>query len=251
MDSAKGFLDSSPEDQAKNLAYFAANFGMDILFDHAKNLSVGSASKMIDSKKPGRTGVSKPGDLVERDPKSGVQARDTRPYDPNRMRSDLECTHRADYVKSTTNPKYPRQRVNSDPSKGIEVIHGVDGGKAVKVDYQSPLTGEPLQANIPYNQRGLPIFDDVAQYSTNIDKAASYRAQMQKATTEIRDGISAGRIDPRQFSREQLIDIQSGSAKIKNFTWHHDADNNSLQLIPAKVHKAVSHIGEAALKEGK
>ena len=184
-------------------------------------------------------------------PSSKITQRDNRPYDPNRMRSDLEHTHGSGKVSSTTNPKNPRQRVKSDLDKGVEVVIGKDGSKAVKVKYKDPLNNDELVANIPYNERGLPIFDDIARFTTNIDKSLSYSAQMKQATRDVFDAIKSGKIDSRQFTESQMLDIRNGAAKIGNYTWHHNAHNNSLQLIPTKVHKAVSHIGEAALKEGR
>src|SRR5690606_10023984 len=63
---------------------------------------------------------------------NSVSSRDefTGPYNPNATRADLEATHGAENVTSTTNPNNPLQTVNSNPDKGIEVIHGADGGKA-------------------------------------------------------------------------------------------------------------------------
>ena len=171
----------------------------------------------------------------------------TGPYDPNRTRRDLEETYGADNVTSTTVPNNPHQRVNSNPDKGVEVIYGENGGKAVKITYADPKTGTEMQANIPYNDRGLPIFDDVAQYTTDIDKTKGRVAQMSQATKDLREGIKSGKIDPAQFTSEQLRDINAGLPKIKDLTWHHNADGNNMQLIPSKVHNAVSHVGQGSL----
>ncbi|MFK7824436.1 MAG: RICIN domain-containing protein [Oligoflexales bacterium] len=183
-------------------------------------------------------------------PSSKITPRDNRPYDPNRMRSDLEHTHGSGKVSSTTNPKNPRQRVKSDLDKGIEVINGSNGSKAVKVNYRDPITGEQV-ANIPYNERGLPVFDDIAKYTTTIDKSKSYQSQMRQATRDLRDGIKSGNIDPSKFTEAQIQDIMKGKAQIEDLTWHHNAISNNFQLVPFSVHDAVKHIGEAALKKGK
>jgi filamentous hemagglutinin len=175
----------------------------------------------------------------------------TGPYDSNTARADLEATHGADNVTSTTNPNNPLQTVNSNPNKGIEVITDSYGNKAVRVKFDDPVTGVPTSANIPYNNRGLPVFDDHAKYTTNIDKTKSYDAQFSQATRDLRDGINSGKVDSSQFTANQLSDIKSGSKKIEDFTWHHNADSGNMQLIPTDVHKAVKHVGDKALSGGK
>ena len=173
------------------------------------------------------------------------------PYDPNKVRADLEAVHGPDNVRSTTNPNNPLQRVNSDLENGIEVITGVNGSKAVRVQYKDPLTGEDLVANVPYNERGLPIFDDVAKFTTSIDKSKSYDAQMRAATRELRENIDSGKLSASSFTQVQLKSIKAGDEKIPGFTWHHNPLNNTMQLVPFKVHKSVLHIGERALNEGR
>ncbi|WP_415944748.1 HNH endonuclease, partial [Streptomyces sp. 067-1] len=142
---------------------------------------------------------------------------------------------------------------NSDPTKGIEVITDGGGGKAVRVQFDDPVTGAPLTANIPYDARGLPIFDDVSKYTTSIDTKFSYSAQMAKATRDLRDAINSGKVDSSQFSENQLKQINSGQPKIDDYTWHHNAQSspNNMQLIPAVVHDAVIHSGQKSLNSGK
>ena len=206
---------------------------------------------------PGRKGSgNRHGDDVDivRDNKndSDISQADLQaPYDPNRTRADLETTHGPDNVTSSTNPNNPVQTVNSNPGKGIEVIHGSDGGKAVRVQFNDPVTGGAKVANIPYNKRGLPVFDDHAKYTATIDHSLNYQGQMRKATRDLRDAINLGKVDPNQFTSQQLKQIQSGSSNIKNFTWHHNADSGNMQLIPKNVHDAVRHIGQGSLNQGK
>ncbi len=173
-------------------------------------------------------------------------------YSPDDTRNDLEAVHGAENVVSTTNPKDPLQRVNSNPDKGIEVIHGDDGGKAVRVHYDDdPITGEPIFANIPYNSRGLPIFDDHAKFTTRIDKSKNYDNQFTQATRDLRDAINSGKADTSQFTDIQLKLIQSGAPKIKGLTWHHNGDTGTMQLVSESIHDAVKHIGEKSLSKGK
>lgn len=174
-------------------------------------------------------------------------------YDPQGQRADLEAVHGIDNVKSTTVANDPYQRVNSNKEKGIEVIYDSYGNKAVKVEYKDPLTDVTKDANIPYDSRGLPIFDDHAKYTTKIDTSVSYRRQMSQATKDLRDAINAGKISTESFTPTQLKQIKAGSGQIDGYTWHHNAQSspNNMQLIPEDVHNAALHIGQGSLSEGK
>lgn len=123
----------------------------------------------------------------------------------------------------------------------------------MQIRYTDPLTGTVKDANIPYDSRGLPIFDDVAAYTTRIDPTKSYDAQMRQATRDLRDAINSGKVDVGQFTSTQLSDIQKGNKTISEYTWHHNSQSapNNLQLIPEIIHKEISHIGQGALSKGK
>jgi filamentous hemagglutinin len=41
----------------------------------------------------------------------------------------------------------------------------------------------------------LPVFDDYAKFTTNIDKGKKYESQFPQATRDLRDAISSGMID--------------------------------------------------------
>ena len=172
-------------------------------------------------------------------------------YDPKDVRADLESVYGEENVTSTTVPNNALQTVNSNPEKGIEVVVDSNGGKAVKVEYLDQTTGETSVANIPYNSRDLPIFDDVAAYTTTIDHSVSYTTQMKYATENLSTSIKEGAVDALDFTADQLADIQAGKSKITGYTWHHNADTNSMQLVPTEIHSAVKHIGQASLSEGK
>ncbi|HED4411057.1 TPA: HNH endonuclease, partial [Pasteurella multocida] len=64
---------------------------------------------------------------------------------------------------------------------------------------------------------------------------------------------TSSEVDRNQFTEEQLIQISKGLDKIDRFTWHHNSQSSpkNMQLIPTPIHKAVQHIGEGALSEGK
>lgn len=183
---------------------------------------------------------------------------DTSPYDPKKAREDVEQAHvstggNVDDVTSTTVAKDANQRVNDNEAKGIEVVN-CRGNKAVKVEYADPLTGEPTIANIPYNSRDLPIFDDVAIFTAVLDGTKSYKGQMTAATRELRTAINNKKYQGKGFTAQQSKDIQDGKSKIggkSGYTWHHNGDTKNMQLIPTAIHDAVSHLGEGGLCDGK
>jgi filamentous hemagglutinin len=109
------------------------------------------------------------------------------------------------------------------------------------------------KANIPYDSRGLPIFDDVSEYTTTIDKTVTYEKQLKQATLDLRDAINTGKVDSGQFTAAQLARIQAGSEKIPGFTWHHNAQGapSNMQFVPTKIHSEVSHLGQGSLSQGK
>lgn len=183
---------------------------------------------------------------------------DTSPYDPKKSREDVEQAHvstggNVDDVTSTTVAKNANQRVNDNEAKGVAVIN-CRGNKAVKVEYADPLTGDPTNANIPYNERDLPIFDDVAIFTAVLDGEKSYEQQMTSATQQLKAVINSKKYQGKKFTEQQAKDIQDGKSKIgdqSGYTWHHNGDVKNMQLIPTAVHQAVSHLGEGSLCDGK
>jgi|GEM_PF-1893344 len=175
-------------------------------------------------------------------------------YDAKEIRGSLEEVYGKENVTSTTVVNDPLQRVNSNLTKSVEVVTDSYGNKAVKIDYIDSLTEQVVKANIPYDSiRGLPIFDDVAKYTTNINDSLSYNAQMKQATLDLKDAINSGKIDSSKFTSTQLEDILTGSNTIEGYTWHHNAQSapNNMQLVPQPIHDAVKHIGQGSLSGGK
>lgn len=177
------------------------------------------------------------------------------PYRPQEVRSDLEATHGVGNVTSTTVPAKPPMTVNSNPSKGVYVITDASTGKvgAVRVQYTDPSTGQTRTANIAYDQRNLPIMDNVSKFTTNINTGLSYDAQMRQATRDLRTEIQAGRVSSSQFRQDQLDAINRGDGKIPDYTWHHNAQSapNSMQLVPTDIHNVIRHIGQGSLSQGR
>ena len=175
---------------------------------------------------------------------------------PTQARADTEAVHGAENVSSSTVPKKPQQA----SAKRDDVVVGDDGNKAVRVALD-----DGTVKFIHYDQRRLPIFDDVAKYTTtikkpknaqNLSEKARRKSEMRAATKQLREDIEAGRVDKGQFSDAQLKQIKAGAEKIKGYTWHHNAQSapNNMQLVPSKIHNVkeggVPHPGEGSISRG-
>jgi hypothetical protein len=114
--------------------------------------------------------------------------------------------------------------------------------KNVKVAGQRhPKTG------IVFDQRGFPIFDDVAQFESQLPRSISSvkdrATHMREATRQVRDAIESGQIPRSRFSQAQLEAIDAGEATIPGFTWHHHQDVGRMQLVPRAIHRQTGHVG--------
>ncbi|WP_430511450.1 HNH endonuclease [Pannonibacter phragmitetus] len=150
-------------------------------------------------------------------------------YDPRAWRKHYEEFYEGK-VTSTTVPPYSAPNVHLAGSR-------------------HPVTG------IVFDQRGFPIFDDVAKYDTRLPsvefKAASYQSQMRMATRDLRDQIDANPQLRAQFNADQIDAIKSGSSKIPGYTWHHHQDSARMQLVPSDLHSRTGHIGSESMSQGK
>ena len=54
----------------------------------------------------------------------------------------------------------------------------------------------------------------------------------------------------KQFTTEQLEQIRKGEARIKGYTWHHDAECGKMQLVKSDVHMLNRHTGGKAIWGG-
>lgn len=112
------------------------------------------------------------------------------------------------------------------------------------------------ESKIVYNNRGFPIFDDIAAYDTTLDFESleiknNYAGQMRAATRELRSAINQDHVLANKFTEAQLKDITSGKAKIHELTWHHHENQGRMQLVPEPKHNGAAHIGGQGLKNGK
>lgn len=151
------------------------------------------------------------------------------PYDSRNVRDHYVAKDGADNVSSTTVPPL--------------------NAKNVKLAGQRhPVTG------IVFDNKGFPIFDDIAAYDTrlNIDgfRSASYTRQMQMASEDLAQAIRKGQVSPGKFSEEQLNQINRGSSKIDGYTWHHHQDTGRMQLVPEFEHGKTGHLGWESMHKG-
>ena len=175
------------------------------------------------------------------------------PYEPQKIRTELEKRYEAENITSTTAPRKPQQSVNNqNKSDYTSTVTSNLSGKSVRLDYKDPVSGKSLVANIAYDSRGLPIFDNVAKFTTRLDTSLSTTGQMRAATRSLRDAIEKGVIPKSNFTSTQLEDIMAGKRTINGYIWHHNAQSvpNNMQLVPLEIHDAVRHTGQNALKKG-
>ena len=186
-------------------------------------------------------------------------------YNPKQTRAKIEDKFGEHNVKSTTVVQNARSTVTERTLKtgeSVQIIQS-EGGKAVKVYDKPDQFGNRKEiANIPYDDRGLPIFDNVSAFTTKIEKPNNHQnissetrrlVEMRNATLSLKNAIQKGEVNVNQFTKEQLQDIYNGNYKIQGFTWHHNAQSspNNMQLLPENIHNSVKHIGEGALSEGR
>ena len=149
-------------------------------------------------------------------------------YDPRAWRQNYEDFYNGN-ITSTTVPPYSAKNVHL-------------AGK------RHPVTG------IVYDQRGFPIFDDVAQFDTRLPTSefrnASYETQMRMATRDLRSTLDSNPQLRSQFDSDQLASIQAGNKKIPGYTWHHHQDTGRMQLVPSDIHSRTGHIGGEAMAIG-
>ncbi len=110
------------------------------------------------------------------------------------------------------------------------------------------------ETDIVYDQRGFPIFADVARYDTRFPAdqfgVTDYQGQMRMGTRDLRTTIQTNPQLRSQFEPDQLQAIQSGRANIPRLTWHHHQDSGRMQLVPRDVHADTGHIGGASMLAG-
>lgn len=175
-----------------------------------------------------------------------------KPYDSNEVKASLEEKYGVEKISSSTLPDSPRYTITE--KDGVKILINSNGDRAIKVEYKDALNPKKTkEVVIPYNKKGLPIFDSVSKFTTKIRKPNKEIKdlkswEMREATRQLRADIKSGKVNENEFTSKQIEDIKAGKSTIDGYTWHHDANNNNLQLIPRNIHDSVKHVGETALK---
>ena len=130
-------------------------------------------------------------------------------------------------VRQTLEDRYPGQVSSSmTPSPSTKNVR--------LAGQRHPETG------IVFDQRGFPIFDDIAKFDTKISRAIvnteKSKSHMRAATKNLRENILNGKVSRNNFNERQLQDIMTGKEGIEDFTWHHQ-DVGRMKLIPESLHK--------------
>lgn len=156
------------------------------------------------------------------------------PYNPRNMESLLNSRYNGSTVTSSTMPK--------PNAKNVKMA---GGGRAFVVGTDE-VTGKPIVKHIPFNERGMPVFDDVAKVETRITgDLAHMKSEAHKvaATRQLKADIEAGKIDRKLFSDLEMKQIDAEKAKIGKWTWHHHEDRGRMQLVPEDIHGDIGHVG--------
>ncbi|BFU60558.1 hypothetical protein HEMROJRC1_08110 [Rodentibacter sp. JRC1] len=162
----------------------------------------------------------------------------------------------ARYINNSVNGIYDSKELR----KGFEEVYGKSNVKSTTVP---PLNSKNVKlagkkhpvTDVPFDNKGFPIFDDIAKYDTKIRisdfKSISYEEQMKLATQDLAKAIEKGHIDKNKFTIEQLDAIKKGKSKIPHLTWHHHQDTGRMQLINERIHSKTGHIGGDSIQKGK
>ena len=157
------------------------------------------------------------------------------PYNPRAMESLLQSKYATSTVSSSTMPK--------SNAKNVKLANG---GKIVTIGVDE-ITGEQITKHIPFNARGLPVFDDICvcdlKLPESIAKVQDRKIHFKEATRQLKGLIENGNIDGKLFSAEQLDCIKDCRPVIPGFTWHHHENFGRLQLVSKEVHKDIGHFG--------
>jgi filamentous hemagglutinin len=158
------------------------------------------------------------------------------PYNSRDIRAALEERYGMDAVRSTTVPPLSKPNVKlAGQHKTIELPDG-------------------STTRIVFDQKGFPIFDDVAKIDTQLDidkfRMKSYDGQLRMATRNLRAQVNAGKVSASQFTSAQLKAINSGLDKIPGYTWHHHQNTGRMQLVPQDIHSGARHVGWESTSKG-
>ena len=109
------------------------------------------------------------------------------------------------------------------------------------------LAGQRHQrSGVEFDAEGFPVFqsrfDVKIPGQLNSPKVSDTR-QFSAATRELRAAIRENPEMARQFTSDQLKAIESGQPRIPGYTWHHNQDGATLQLVERTPHRQTGHAG--------
>jgi len=146
-----------------------------------------------------------------------------------------------------------------DKRRELEEVYGKESVGSNTVPTQSApnvkLAGKRHpQTGIVFDQRGFPIFDDIAKFDTrlpaNIAKVRARDSHFFEATKQLKFALDSGQINKSTFDASQQKAISNLEKKIPGYTWHHHQEFGRLQLIPDVMHEKSGHIGGMSMWYG-
>jgi hypothetical protein len=139
-----------------------------------------------------------------------------------------------------------------DKRRELEEVYGKESVGSNTVPTQSApnvkLAGKRHpQTGIVFDQRGFPIFDDIAKFDTRLPQEKYHiqreEVHMRAASKQLREALKTGALDKSKFTHIQLKAIEAGETRIPDCIWHHHQDTGRMQLIPEDIHEQTRHIG--------
>ncbi len=108
---------------------------------------------------------------------------------------------------------------------------------------------EHPKTGVPFNEKGYPIFDSAydVDLPDNLRRSdVTDTAQFKYATQQLKQEIADNPAMADQFTQEQLDQINSDSPKIDGYTWHHNENGVTLQMVDQTTHALTGHDGGRA-----
>jgi hypothetical protein len=150
----------------------------------------------------------------------------------------------------------------TDGSVGVGDKSGARGGTNKKTLDQIPHArrngrlagGEHPKTGVPFNEKGYPVFDSAYDVDLPEDLQGpdvSDNTQFKYATGQLKQEIADNPAMADQFTPEQLEQINNDSPKIDGYTWHHNENGVTLQMVDQDTHALTGHDGGRALTGGR
>lgn len=136
--------------------------------------------------------------------------------------------------------------------------------------------GEKVVLEIPYCDRGFPIYDAVRKFEVRLQKEIwenhDSPVHMKSSTLKVKEAFESGALTESHLEdwinesyalkgealtaselttkvSDMVLDIKAGKDKIGDFTWHHHQEFGRMELIPTWVHRKTGHTGGYSLSQ--